>query len=259
MAPMRTVAVVFAAQGGMGDVGKFAIMHARSRAAELVVRPIALYAASEGAPPNFRADVKDVDSQSRLANGFEGLSVPTVDIEQVGATEKVCDALHGADAVISCVGNREPTSGLFAPAAWKPARWCARGTQIVFAAMKTKGINRVVLLSSMGFGDDPTRSTALGRFYRCLLISTRSFREVARDVRAMEEEVQRSGFDYLMLRPMGLDPEAVTRHTWALIGKKEDGALEMTISKEDVAACMLQEALEPTIHRAARTIGYKKS
>lgn len=255
----RTIVVFFAGKGGIGDAGKFATMHALKQDGGVNVRPVALYSPSEGKPDGFTADVNVAESQARLAEAFNGLSVPTIDVESSTSLDQICDAISGADAVVACVGSRQPSTGLFSPSDWKPGRWSALGARQVISAMKKKEVQRLVILSSFGFGDDPLKSAGLGlgMFWRLLLKSTSGFRAVTRDVKAMEVEVRNSELDYLMLRPVGLDPDAIPRHKWDLISKSGDGSLGGSVAKEDVGACMVQEALHPTQHAVAMTIGYK--
>jgi len=76
--------------------------------------------------------------------------------------------------------------------------------------------------------------------------------------------------DYLIIRPVGLDPETVPRGIDALTAilsiksksKQGDGRvppLEVTVAKEDVASFILKEAvIMPSFHNQIISIGYQR-
>ena len=93
----------------------------------------------------------------------------------------------------------------------------------------------------------------VGKLFAALLLTaTKSAR---RDLNAAEDAVRASDLDYLIVRPTGLTPTAQPTGAWKLRSCKADGPVDIEIPKEDVAQFMLQEALAPTLHRAAVTIG----
>ena len=47
--------------------------------------------------------------------------------------------------------------------------------------------------------------------------------------------VRESDLDFLLVRPMGVDPAEPQRGSYALLTEKGQGKLEMTVAKEDVA------------------------
>lgn len=113
-------------------------------------------------------------------------------------------------------------------------------------------MSRLVLLSSFGIGDDFIPFRGVRVFWAFLL---NVFRSVKKDLTRMEDVVQKSALDYLLVRPVGLTPEEPPRGSWKLLLSKEDGGLSSDIAKADVASYMLQEAVMPTLSKRAVTIG----
>lgn len=71
-------------------------------------------------------------------------------LEDTGAQEQLQSALAGADAVIVCIANRQP--GRLYPQL--KAKWGKPGMEMIGQAMQAQGVNRLVLLNSMGVYDD---------------------------------------------------------------------------------------------------------
>mmetsp|Transcript_10399 Transcript_10399/g.22086 ORF Transcript_10399/g.22086 Transcript_10399/m.22086 type:complete len:277 (+) Transcript_10399:304-1134(+) len=147
----RTVAVLYATSGGMGDVGKFAVALAREQqageaaASGWQVRAIAMDS-NDGANNGFgtSVDVEDEESKEKVDNWFVPYEMIKIDVASDSSERKIRESLEGVDAVISCLGNRQP----------KMERWCSVGTKKVINAMKANNIRRLVSLSSMGIGKD---------------------------------------------------------------------------------------------------------
>ena len=134
------------------------------------------------------------------------------------------------------------------------ARWCESGAIAVMGAMKNKGLQRLVMLSSFGIGEKHLPTSAFTIFWQFLLST--AFRSTKKDLVAMEKAVMDSNLDYLLVRPMGLTPEEPPKGKWHLLTGPGQGKFKsISVSKEDVAAFMLKECREPTIHRAGVTIG----
>lgn len=112
------------------------------------------------------------------------------------------------------------------------------------------------MISSEGIGDSwpPMQwHWLVGRLFSAMMLTV--LKQARRDLNAAEEAVTSSGLDYLIVRPTGLTPTAAATGVWKLRASKADGPVDIEIPKEDCAQFMLQEALEPTLHRAAVTIG----
>eukprot|EP00283_Hemiselmis_rufescens_P002701 CAMPEP_0173431674 /NCGR_PEP_ID=MMETSP1357-20121228/9741_1 /TAXON_ID=77926 /ORGANISM="Hemiselmis rufescens, Strain PCC563" /LENGTH=254 /DNA_ID=CAMNT_0014396179 /DNA_START=232 /DNA_END=996 /DNA_ORIENTATION=- len=250
MAPVRTIAVLFSSVGsGMGDVGKFCIAQGIANPS-VRLKPVALSApATEGPDETITVDVKYQEGHDRAAAGLAALPrLPRVDITQDSAQAAIAAEIEGCDAVIACLGSRQPS---------KKTRWLASGATKVVGAMKEKGVNRLVNLSSMGIGDDFLPSSGWKNFWWFFLRVV--IPSAHKDLKMMEDTVAKSGFDYLQIRAMGLTPECPPRGVDALtiLDKKGDTNLDMMSSKEDLATYMLQEAMRPTRSNISVTAGYK--
>ena len=248
-ATRRVVAVLFSSVGsGMGDVGKFCVAQGlKSPGIEL--RPVALSAPSEGSDAEITVDVSYQEGKDRVSEAFSSQllsSLPRVDITSADAQERIEREIEGCDAVVACLGSRQPS---------KKVRWLGSGAEVVVAAMKAKGVKRLVNLSSMGIGDDFQPMNFWKAFWWAFLRAV--IPSAHRDLIRMEEAVAGSGLDYLLVRCMGLTPEEPPRGTWDLLEARGQGRLGMASSKEDVAAFMLQEATSPQHSKANVTIGYK--
>jgi hypothetical protein len=249
----KTVAILYATKGGMGDVGKFAMTLAELDEPPLPcnIRPIALSIedSSGGKDKGLEVDVEDLEWKEKTGKilGTMEKSILKIDVSKDSAEAEIGAAIEGVDAVISCLGNRQP----------QMERWCSLGTRKVVGAMKTKNINRLVTLSSMGIGEDFLKTTPLTILWSFLLRTL--LRSARKDLIEMEREVRESNLDYVLVRPVGLSPPELPQGSCDQLLSKEDGKLGFMLSKSDAAGFMLREALEPTILGKAVTIGYSTS
>uniref|UniRef100_A0A0G4GSK0 NAD(P)-binding domain-containing protein n=1 Tax=Chromera velia CCMP2878 TaxID=1169474 RepID=A0A0G4GSK0_9ALVE len=245
----KRVVVVYGTQGGMGDVGKFAAVHAQKLAnsGECTVKVVAMFRQSEeGTDLGFEADVypeakEEVKAELRK---LEGEIIP-VDVDSETAQASLETAFEGADAVVACLGNRQPDM----------ARWLSLGAEKVVDAMGQKGVNRLVILSSMGIGEDFMPFSFIHNILWPLLLNT-LMRSAKRDLQGLERVVEASDLNYLIVKAVGLTPEEKPEETWHVL-QSRGGDVEISIAKSDMAAFMLQEALQPTMVKKAVTAGSK--
>ena len=256
---MTKLAVLYATRGGMGDVGKLAIAHARAEG--INVRALALSDESadtkavssmicsydETDPKDIGADnidVQDADIKAKAADALRASSVTKIDIMSAEAEEEIRKQIEGVDTVVACIGSRQES---------KVSRWNALGTRKVTQAMKSAKVSRLIFLSSMGIGDDFLPISFIKVFWGFLLRT--ALRSAFKDLCAAEELVFKSDVDYLVGRPTGLSPEEKESGSWKLVTKPKSGGLAMTVAKGDVAKFMVSEAVKPTFSRAAVSIG----
>lgn len=251
----KTVAVLYATKGGMGDVGKFAMTLARLEPSlSCNIRPIALSVedSSEGTDKGLEVDVEDPTLKTSTEDLLATMSqdIVKIDVVKDSAEKEIGDALEGVDAVITCLGNRQPSM----------ERWCALGTRKVVSAMKTKNIQRLVSLSSMGIGKDYMNTTFITILWAGMLKTI--LRSARKDLHAMETAVRESGLDFVLVRPVGLTPQQMPQGSCDRLmskpSKRSKTDLKFMLAKSDAAAFMLGEALAPTIHSRDVTIGYYK-
>jgi len=281
----KTVAVLYATTGGMGDVGKFAVALSKQQrdlglGEPFEVRAIAVSVGGDatrtgtatGIGSNVEPDlgisldVQDADVGSKTENILNDMrdEIVAVDVAAESAETEIGELLEGVDAVVSCLGDRQVELG---------TRWCALGTRKVIGAMTTKKVPRLVCLSSFGIGKDCMKSSFIKVAWGLMLRT--SMRAVRRDLTAMETAVvegstssgssstssSSSDLDYLLVRPVGLTPSEPERGFCDRVLSKHDhgGRLHIFMSKVDAARFLLEEALAPTLHRRGVTIGYAEA
>lgn len=157
--------------------------------------------------------------------------------------------MPGHDAVLSCLGIRrevqaDPWSPVISPADLTGA--CARHT---VAAMKRHGVPRVLAVSAAGIGD----SRAVSSTEIMGIVDSSNIAISFRDLEEMEQVFAASGLDALMIRPVTLTGDAMGGEAKVL-----DAYLaNSVISKQEVAAWMLEAAVRPAPYSAAaEMIGY---
>lgn len=244
----KTLVVVYGVRGGMSDVGKFAVRYAGTQQS-VTVRAVALFdGRSEAGEPDQAADVTDASLNAELVDSLRAAQPSVVDVSFEAAGAALETAVRGADAVVCAFSSRQP----------ELPRYLALGMGKVLAAIRAGRTEpRLVVLSSLGIGDDLLPLSAVKVLWACLLGTC--FAAPARDLRVLEQLVEESGLDYALLRPTGLTPEEPPTGSYAMLTERGQRHLELSISKPDAARCCVDEALHPTIHRAAATVGGAKS
>jgi hypothetical protein len=172
--------------------------------------------------------------------------------EDAAKDDSFLSHFQNATAVISCLGNRQPT---FMDVS--PDTWCAEaGNKMVITAMKKHNIKRVVAISSIGVNDDwPSMEFHwAGKIMDCIFMCCA--RKAYRDLCNMEDNYRASGLDYLFIRPVGIGEDVLPVNQWHIQTEKyKDRNLVSNMAKLDVARYMVQEALQPTRHKDAVVIG----
>lgn len=233
----------------MGDVGKYVIAHAL-KTADLAVKPIAMTSKATAEPKfDFEVDVQPQSLQDELKAVFDDISPTQVVLEDAGAQQQLEKEFEGVEAVVACVGSRQP--GKKFPEL--KSRWCKSGADMISKAMAAVGVQRLVLLSSFGINNDFTPFSAIKLLWGTMLNT--SLRQQKKDLLAMEECICATELDYVLVRAMGLTPEAPPTGKWKVLSGKGQGGLAISIPKSDVGQFMLNEALEASFHRQPVTIG----
>ncbi|GBG32970.1 Tsukushin, partial [Hondaea fermentalgiana] len=230
----RVVTVVFQ-KGGLGDTGRHAVAHAlRQEGENLQVRVVA----------------RDPDMLKEILTDGEFASprLTKIKADPASDVEALEGAIQGADAVVSTLGNRQ----------YGFERFSARATANVLSTMQRNGVERLVCISSVGINEDWPPFvwyTPIRILFSAMLLTV--LRSAYRDLSQMETKIRAAGdkVDFLIVRPCGLGPEVVPVGSWKLRMSPEDGPLDDQVAKADVGQFLLQEALHPTIHKTAVTIG----
>jgi len=101
---------------------------------------------------------------------------------------------------------------------------CTDGTATVLDAMKAKGVKRVSVVSSIGVGDSKDQAPI---FFRILMATAMS--KIFADKNNQEATVERSGLEWCLVRPGGLNVEPPTGIVNVIEGQAG------SISRADVA------------------------
>lgn len=162
---------------------------------------------------------------------------------------------QGADAVISCLGHRQP--GHLHPELIKKGLIAHDGTKQVLQAMKEANLSRIILCSSVGVEEDkpPIEFHWAGKILALMFKtnSKRAYQDLTRMEMAVKEEA--SWLDYVLVRPVGLGEEVVPVNQYFVQQEKGKDALGINMAKLDCARFMVHEALNPTYHRRGVVVG----
>jgi len=161
-------------------------------------------------------------AMSKPAAG-DGLRVITADPMDPAA---IITAMAGADAVLTAIGPR-------GTGVTTVSRDSVRS---IIAAMQKTGAQRLLTVSGSIVADEGESP-----YLRYLIkpVARRTFlRHVCADMRAAEAEVEATDLDWTIMRPPGLTSKPASSHYRTSI----DGGLprSLTVSRADLAACMLQ-------------------
>ncbi|MBX7454196.1 NAD(P)H-binding protein [Mycolicibacterium sp. 3033] len=133
-------------------------------------------------------------------SGADRVNVVQADVFE---SEKVADAVQGADAVLSVLG---------VPFGRRPVDTFSAGTANIVSGMRAAGVRRLAVVSSTGahhYRDRRGASLSLRIFEP--IISRTIGRTVYADMRRMEDIVTGSGLDWTIVRPSTLfDAERVS-------------------------------------------------
>lgn len=153
--------------------------------------------------------------------------------------EAVEDAVAGHDAVLIALGSGRK-GGVRAP-----------GTENVVAAMRHRGVRRLVCLSTLGAGD----SRALLTFFWKRIMFGFLLREAYADHEAQEAIVRRSDLDWTLVRPGAFTDGPATggyRHGFPPTEKN----LKLKLSRADVADFMLRQLTDASYLRRSPGLSY---
>lgn len=140
-------------------------------------------------------------------------------------------ALAGADAVFISLGNT----------ANNPNQIVSAGTAVVLDAMKSAGVKRVIVISSLGVGDSKDQ---VPLFFKALIVT--ALRNAFQDKEAQEKLVMGSELDWTIIRPGGLTDGPATGAYRAGLDRSIGGQ----VARADVAAFALaQLASDDYLHK----------
>ncbi|AMJ65988.1 NAD(P)-dependent oxidoreductase [Hymenobacter sp. PAMC 26628] len=144
-------------------------------------------------------------------------------------------AVLGQDAVLDTIGGKTP---------YKATTLESSAAHTIIAAMQRHGVRRLVVTSMLGVGE----SSANAPIYERLLVAT-FLRGADQDKTAMEDAVETSGLDWVILRPAILTDAPATGQV--RVFEAETGENAHQITRADLAAFMVaQLTTDEHLHRA---------
>lgn len=170
----------------------------------------------------------------------DNLTVLRGDVMDAASLES---ALSGQEAVLSALG---------VGSSLKPTTLYSAGTHHILQAMEANGVRRFIGVSAGGFADDPNDTFPLKYLVKPLL--KRILKNPYADMKQMEAEVRRSDLDWTIVRPARLtDGPHTKRYRTTLNGNVPGG---WTISRADLADCMVTHLMDPRVFGATVGIAY---
>lgn len=166
-----------------------------------------------------------VRSEAKARSLLPGANLIEGDVRDAAA---VMRALDGAQAVISALGTRKIRLV-------GKVTVMSEGTRILLAAMKQRGIRRLVCITGMGAGD----SAGHGGFVYDRLIKPVLLRNIYRDKDRQEAIIRASRLDWTIVRPSALTDKPATGNVRAFVDLK--GFNGGSISRSDVATFVVAQ------------------
>ena len=181
-----------------------------------------------------------------LPTRHASLSSVSGDVFQKASVEK---AVANQDAVLSTIGGYDR---LRVALSGHPRQrgLCTIGTSNILDAMKKSGVTRLICLSAWGIGDSRDRVPVVFKY----IIFPLLMKEEYADKEAQEQLIQQSPIDWTIIRPSRLTNGQRTgnyRMRSAL-----EFSLRSSISRADVADCMLKQLTDQTFRQKCLELSY---
>ncbi len=149
--------------------------------------------------------------------------------------DEVLQAVEGQDAVVDTIGGKTPYKGT-------TLEQTAAAT--IISAMQQAGVRRLIATSMLGVGE----STSNAPLYERLLVST-FLRGAEKDKTMMEDKVQSSGLDWIILRPAILTDDAAIGQVKVYPSGTDEKAHK--IARSDLANFIVAQLVDDThLHQA---------
>lgn len=278
---MTTRLVILYGIGGLSDVGRHAIQAALKVPSVESIRVLTQHPELLQLP-NWKCGCPTPHSFSEQEKKCIQV-IPVKDWNDKEENLKLWPHFQGAQAVISCLGNRQPgISETELKKGWvatdgnnmvirallqqqqqkeKDDKRSGGGGQETTTTTLAAPCRRVVAVTSVGVEEDwpPMEffwiaKVILGALFVIHGLARRAFWDLTYMERAYKG-TKSDEIDYLLVRPVGLGDDVVPVGTWQLQKEKYKDTVGMDMAKLDCARYMVQEALNPTKHRTAVVIG----
>ncbi|RKN11560.1 NAD(P)-dependent oxidoreductase [Streptomyces radicis] len=183
-----------------------------------------------------------VRSAARLAPGIAARAAEVAEVADQTDERALRAAFDGRDAVLSALGTTRKGAGAVTAV-----------TRAATAAMAAAGVGRIVVVSAVPVGPVPEGE---GLFHRAVLhpLISGIFRDVYRDLAAMEAELRGGGTDWTVIRPPRLVDAPLTGRYRREIGGNVRGG--RTLARADLAHAMLGALTDPATFGRAVGVAY---
>jgi putative NADH-flavin reductase len=161
----------------------------------------------------------------------------------------VQEAVTNQDAVLCAIGGHDRLRVALSGQPREPGL-CTIGTSNILEAMKTCGVSRLICLSAWGIGDSKGRVPVIFRNVLFPLL----MKEEYEDKEAQEQLIQQSTLDWTIVRPSRLT-NGSRRGRYRMKSSLEF-SLQSSISRADVADCMLRQLTDSTFRHKCLELSY---
>jgi putative NADH-flavin reductase len=174
------------------------------------------------------------------------LSVVRGDVFQKASVQ---EAVANQDAVLCTIGGHDRLRAALSGHPREPGL-CTIGTRNILDAMKMFGVFRLICLSAWGIGDSKGRVPVIFRNVIFPLL----MKEEYEDKEAQEQLIRQSNLDWTIIRPARLTngPRTGSYRMKASL----EFSLQSSISRADVAGCMLRQLTDSTFQQKCLELSY---
>jgi putative NADH-flavin reductase len=174
------------------------------------------------------------------------LSIVRGDVLQKASIQ---EAIANQDAVLCTIGGHDRLRVALSGHPRTPGL-CTIGTRNILDAMQACGVSRLICLSAWGIGDSKGRVPVIFRNVLFPLL----MKEEYEDKEAQEQLIQQSTLDWTIVRPSRLT-NGSRRGRYRMKSSLEF-SLQSSISRADVADCMLRQLTDSTFRHKCLELSY---
>jgi putative NADH-flavin reductase len=185
-------------------------------------------------------------NQLALTIQHEHLSIITGDVFRKASVE---EAVANQDAVLCTIGGHDRLRVALSGHPRQPGL-CAIGTRNILDAMEKYGVSRLICLTAWGVGESKGRLPFVFKH----LILPLLMKEEYEDKEAQEQQISQSFLDWTIVRPSRLTNGSYTGSY--RMGSSLEFSSQSSISRADVADCMLRQLTDSTFRQKCLEVSY---
>ena len=240
----KTLAIFFSS-GDLGDVGRHAVVAALELPPTVVGKVLVLARNAREALLVSRWECGCPGGQHGNMEKDRRLQIIEIDVTR----EAITPFLEDVDAIITCLGNRQP---------FHDDVVAYTGTDHVVQSMLAMQVHRICMLSSVGLGDDwpPLHWHHYGRILQGMFrtVCWRQFQDLSGAELAIRQNDHL--LDFLVARAVVVEEDDVApTGRWMLQFQKDDPPPDAYLAHLDCARFLVQEAVLPRLSRQAVVVG----